>query len=135
MRRLAIGVCAAALTVVAAAAADDPVEQRAFKGWELYAWQDGGDWKFAMLVGTNRNKFCDEVKNPKGVLDLAQAEAALGRLAEFDWVSLGTPADLQRCGGSPRLPADMMKRLQRTCERRALHCQGFGGTSDHAPKD
>lgn len=37
--------------------------QPAFKGAELYSWQDteDGQWNFAMLWGTNRHKSVDEV--------------------------------------------------------------------------
>ena len=124
VRCVAIGLGAAALAV-APAAADDLDGQRSFKGSELYAWQDGGDWKFSLLAGTNRIKFCDEVKNPKDVLDLAQAEAALSRLAKFEWVSLWASADMQRRCGVARPPAEVTARLQRTCERHALHCEGL----------
>jgi hypothetical protein len=38
----------------------------AFKGMELYSWKtDTSVWKYAIMVGTNRNKKLDEViKNP-----------------------------------------------------------------------
>ena len=31
------------------------------KGYELYSWQDGGQWKFSLLVGTNREKTLEEI--------------------------------------------------------------------------
>lgn len=31
------------------------------KGWELYSWPDGDDWKYSFLPGTNRIKTYDEV--------------------------------------------------------------------------
>jgi hypothetical protein len=131
-KRLAVGLCAAALAVAAASADDLP--RRSFKGWELYAWQDGGGWKFSLLVGTNRIKFCDEMKNPKGALDLAQAEAALDRLAELEWVSLWLLPELQRRCGITQPPAHMMERLGRACARQGRHCEGFGAASDNAPR-
>jgi hypothetical protein len=134
MRRFAIVFCAIALASTVGAA-DDLTDQRSFKGWELYAWRDRGDWTFSLLFGTNRIKFCDEVKNPKGALDLAQAEAALDRLAQFEWVSLRPLAELEgRCGLAPP-PADAMARLQRACARRALHCEEPSDAVDVAPKD
>ena len=33
------------------------------KGYELYSWQDGGQWKFSLLVGTNREKTLEEIKS------------------------------------------------------------------------
>jgi len=38
------------------------------KGYELYSWQDGSQWKFSLLVGTNREKTLDEVKSTDTVL-------------------------------------------------------------------
>ncbi|MEA2008629.1 MAG: hypothetical protein U9O54_05875 [Chloroflexota bacterium] len=36
---------------------------KAFKGMELYSWQnDGGDWMFSIMPGTNRLKTVSEVK-------------------------------------------------------------------------
>lgn len=31
------------------------------KGWELYSWANGNDWKYSILMGTNRNKTYSEV--------------------------------------------------------------------------
>jgi hypothetical protein len=60
-----------------------------FKGVELYSWKDkGGDWLFALLDGTNREKTEAEVKGTKrlvkGVQDLKKA---LSHLAEGEQVS------------------------------------------------
>jgi hypothetical protein len=33
------------------------------KGYELYSWQEGGQWKFSLLIGTNREKTLDEIKS------------------------------------------------------------------------
>ena len=30
--------------------------QQAFKGYELYSWQEGSEWRFALLIGTNRDE-------------------------------------------------------------------------------
>jgi hypothetical protein len=32
------------------------------KGYELYSWQEGNQWRFSLLVGTNRLKTVDEIK-------------------------------------------------------------------------
>lgn len=38
-------------------------EQAAFKGMELYSWStDEGQWQYAILIGTNRNKTLAEVQ-------------------------------------------------------------------------
>ena len=33
------------------------------KGYELYSWQDGGQWKFSLMIGTNRMKTLEEIKS------------------------------------------------------------------------
>lgn len=38
------------------------------KGYELYSWQEGGQWKFSLLVGTNREKTLEEIKSADVVL-------------------------------------------------------------------
>jgi|SRR5690349_16178461 len=38
------------------------------KGYELYSWQEGGQWKFSVLVGTNREKTLDEIKSADVIL-------------------------------------------------------------------
>ena len=43
------------------------------KGYELYSWQDGSQWKFSLLVGTNREKTLDEIKSADVVLSSVDA--------------------------------------------------------------
>ncbi len=38
------------------------------KGYELYSWQEDGQWKFSVLVGTNREKSLDEIKSTEVVV-------------------------------------------------------------------
>ncbi len=49
-----------------------PPEQRplprSLKGYELYSWQENGDWRFALLTGTNRNKTAEEVLSPESIV-------------------------------------------------------------------
>ena len=54
-------------------------ERTAFKGMELYSWQsEAGEWQFAILVGTNRNKTLEEVQ--AAPLDLHNVKETIGRL-------------------------------------------------------
>jgi len=56
------------------------VEETAFKGMELYSWQNKDDrWQFAILVGTNRNKTLEEVQATP--LDLQGVKSAIAQLA------------------------------------------------------
>ena len=55
-------------------------EQTAFKGLELYSWQDeNGTWQYSILEGTNRNKTLEEVQAIP--LDLQGAKAAIAKMA------------------------------------------------------
>ena len=55
-------------------------EQTAFKGMELYAWQNRtGGWQYAVLDGTNRNKTLAEVQ--AAPLDLRGVKIAIGQMA------------------------------------------------------
>ena len=71
--------------------ADEPREEkRRFKGVELYSWKDqGGDWMFVLLDGTNRLKTEEEVKRAehkvKGVEDLKKALARLAVGEQLSW--------------------------------------------------
>ena len=54
--------------------------QTAFKGMELYSWQDkDGEWQYAVLEGTNRNKTLDEIQ--AAPLDLPNVKNAIAQLA------------------------------------------------------
>ena len=55
-------------------------EKVAFKGIELYSWQDeSGDWKYSIMVGTNRNKTLDEVQDVP--LELQDVKKAIEEMA------------------------------------------------------
>ena len=55
-------------------------EQTAFKGLELYSWQNtDGEWRYAILEGTNRNKTMKEVQATP--LNLRDVKLTIGKLA------------------------------------------------------
>jgi len=55
-------------------------EQTAFKGMELYSWQnEDGGWQYAILEGTNRNKTLEEVQATP--LDLQGVKNAIAKMA------------------------------------------------------
>jgi len=55
-------------------------EATAFKGMEMYSWQIGaGEWQYAILTGTNRNKTLDEVQ--AAPLDLQSVKDAIREMA------------------------------------------------------
>ena len=55
-------------------------KQTAFKGMELYSWQnESGEWQYSILVGTNRNKTVEEIQSAP--LDLQGVKDAIAQLA------------------------------------------------------
>jgi diacylglycerol kinase (ATP) len=55
-------------------------EQTAFKGMELYSWQnEDSGWQFSILEGTNRNKTLEEVQATP--LDLQGIKNAIAKMA------------------------------------------------------
>lgn len=53
--------------------------ETAFKGMELYSWQSKtGEWQYAILVGSNRNKTLEEVQAES--LDLYGVKETIGRM-------------------------------------------------------
>ncbi len=92
---VAIG-CLLALPAVSLAKEKREAKPR-FKGVELYSWKDkDGNWKFALLDGTNAQKTEQDVKSDPDVLAGADAlTKSLRLLAEGEEVFWGS----HRCTG------------------------------------
>ena len=64
---------------------------KAMKGYELYSWSVGGEWQFALLLGTNRLKSVDEIMAPSNTIgSVAELQARLAQLApgeEIVWLT------------------------------------------------
>jgi hypothetical protein len=69
-----------------------------FKGYELYSWQEDGEWRFALLTGTNRNKTAEEVLSEESAVTgegwvhihatgVDEISALLSRIPEGEYVS------------------------------------------------
>lgn len=96
-RRCLLILCVALVGVICAGCdaitlGPDPTMEPAFKGWELYSWQEGGAWRYCLLQGTNREKTWDEVMAAAASQGGSQAalEAQLSRLPKGEqvfWVS------------------------------------------------
>ena len=54
------------------------------KGWELYSWRDGSQLRYALVVGTNRNKTAVEIKQAV-VVDIDKQLATLAKGEEVFW--------------------------------------------------
>jgi hypothetical protein len=41
---------------------------RSFKGYELYSWEEDGQWHFTLITGTNRNKTVEEIISKEDII-------------------------------------------------------------------
>ncbi|MFH2102642.1 MAG: hypothetical protein ABIJ39_04720 [Chloroflexota bacterium] len=73
MKALRFVLCAALLAVfIAACQPVNPLipdsNTSSMKGYELYSWEENGQWYFSVLVGTNREKTLDEIQSSEAIL-------------------------------------------------------------------
>jgi hypothetical protein len=118
--KLALGFIAARYFVVNSSMAQN-IPKHSMKGFELYSWQEHGSWRFALLVGTNRNKQLEEVRAPAVVLqNLKELERKLAILDKGEHISwLNT-------SGIPGLslpPVVMVQEVRRYCKTLGLILQ------------
>jgi hypothetical protein len=72
---------------------------RSMKGYELYSWQQDGQWHFTLITGTNRNKNIEEIISDINLGDgsdngwvnihvtgVAAVKAVLKRIPADEWV-------------------------------------------------
>ena len=100
----------------------------AMKGFELYSWMEGPEWRFSLLVGTNRLKFCPEVRHSKAAMTLEQLEPALRALGSAQsvfWPGASFLASGDACGITYP-PDEIVARIRALCRARDLFL------SDHA---
>lgn len=85
------------------------------KGYELYSWQDGGQWRFSLLVGTNREKTLDEIKSTDTVLLGVDAlKSALEKVPPGQYITWSSKETLS----FP--PDDIIKQVEKVSEDKGL---------------
>jgi hypothetical protein len=85
------------------------------KGYELYSWQEGSQWKFSILVGTNREKKLDEIKAEETVLRGVEAlTAALEQIPAGQYITWSSRETLS----FP--PAEVVERIEAACTEQGL---------------
>jgi hypothetical protein len=85
------------------------------KGYELYSWQDGNQWRFSLLVGTNREKTLDEIKDTKTVLLGVEAlTSALAQMPAGQYITWSSRETLS----FP--PDDIIEQIKQGCEDKGL---------------
>ena len=85
------------------------------KGYELYSWQEGGQWKFSILVGTNREKTLDEIKADETVFhDVEALTAALEQMPSGQYITWSSRETLS----FP--PAEIVEQIETICTEQGL---------------
>ena len=85
------------------------------KGYELYSWQEGGGWKFSILVGTNREKSLEEIKSAETVFSgVEELTSALERMPEGQYVTWSSKETL------PFPPEEIIEQVEKICEELGL---------------
>ncbi len=75
-----------------------PPLPRSMKGYELYSWQDGQQWRFTLITGTNRTKTLEEITTGEDALTadgwvnihvqgLAAIQSVVSRIPPGEWLS------------------------------------------------
>jgi len=85
------------------------------KGYELYSWQDGGQWKFSLLVGTNREKTLEEIKSADAVLTgVDELTSTLEKIPEGQYITWSSRETL------PFPPTDIRSQVEQICNDHGL---------------
>jgi len=85
------------------------------KGYELYSWQDGDQWHFSLLVGTNREKSFAEISSPDSTLKgFEELRLAILELPPGQFVTL-FPNTV-----GPSLPETVIRLVEQVCADQGL---------------
>jgi hypothetical protein len=102
----------------ACGAASEPIATplpESMKGYELYSWREGNEWNFSLLVGTNREKTLDEIKDSKIVLRGVDALiSALEQMPAGQYITWSSRETLS----FP--PDDIIEQVKQSCEDKGL---------------
>jgi hypothetical protein len=85
------------------------------KGYELYSWQQGSQWSFSLLVGTNREKTLNEIKSADGILvGMDALKSTLENIAAGQYVTWSLKENL----AFP--PEDIIRQVEQICKDKGL---------------
>jgi hypothetical protein len=113
------------------------------KGYELYSWQEEGQWHFTLITGTNRNKTLEEVVNGETkegedgwvnihVTGVAAIKDVLSRVPVNEWVSwshwgtVGPPEEGELSIQLELPPQDIINEIKDHAEKCGLDFTVFG---------
>ena len=91
---------------------------RSMKGFELYSWQNGSQWNFSLLVGTNREKSLDEIKSRDTLLSgIDPLRARLQKIAPGQYLTWSSKETLT----FP--PDEIVKEVEQVCKDQGIILQ------------
>ena len=99
------------------------------KGWELYSWPVGTNWKFSILIGTNRTKTYHEVTNNEvQVTGIDSLKMILEKFPENEVISwFGSDWLKQTWNEDPKditlPPEQITKSVKLFCDQKKLQLQ------------
>jgi hypothetical protein len=93
-------------------------EQAAFKGMELYSWQDDdGRWLFSIMLGTNRIKTLSEIKaSPIGIAEVKQQFCQLAGGEQVFWMENAQDPATGESYTSPQVSSSIIDEIQAQAE-------------------
>jgi hypothetical protein len=87
------------------------------KGYELYSWLEGDQWKFSLLIGTNREKTLEEIQSADTALDNVDAlRSALEAISPGQTITWSAKEPL----AFP--PEEILGQVQQVCSDQGLTC-------------
>jgi hypothetical protein len=100
------------------------------KGYELYSWQTGDAWTFALVEGTNRLKSFEELLPPSG-----QVQGLEWLQRELERLPAGEPVfwSAGRVPGTTLPPQDVVRTIQAYCDQLGLGLQIAETQSEAVP--
>ena len=106
------------ILLTACGAASEPAATpfpESMKGYELYSWQDGSQWRFSILIGTNREKTLEEIKSADVTLSgVEELKSTLEQIPAGQYITWSTRETLS----FP--PEDILKEVEQTCTDKGL---------------
>jgi hypothetical protein len=85
------------------------------KGYELYSWQDGGQWRFSLLIGTNREKTLEEIKSADVLLaGVDELVSVLAQVPSGQYITWSAKETLS----FP--PENIIEQVKQTCDDQGL---------------
>jgi hypothetical protein len=99
----------------AAQRTESPPSAESVKGYELYSWQEGDQWAFSLLAGTNRTKSLEEIKS--GDARLPDVEALIARLEKIPAGQYVTWSSQETLAFPPD---EILRQIERVCKDRGL---------------